>query len=85
MRKKLSQEMGLLIPSVHTHDNFDLLPNAYCLTLMGVSVVEAEVHPDRELTISPGQVFGSLSGIAGKNPVSGLGAVWIEPNQRGQA
>ena len=85
VRKKLSQEMGFLMPSVHIRDNLDLLPNAYRLTLMGVSVAEAEVYPDRELAINPGQVFGPLNGIAAKDPAFGLEAVWIDANQRDQA
>lgn len=40
--------LGFLMPSVHIRDNLDLLPNAYRLTLMGVSVAEAEIYPDRE-------------------------------------
>ncbi|QNH03843.1 flagellar biosynthesis protein FlhA [Ectopseudomonas composti] len=85
VRKKLSQEMGFLMPSVHIRDNLDLAPNAYRLTLMGVSVAEAEVYPDRELAINPGQVFGPLNGIAAKDPAFGLEAVWIDPSQRDQA
>ncbi|RRV42058.1 flagellar biosynthesis protein FlhA [Pseudomonas sp. o96-267] len=85
VRKKLSQEMGFLMPSVHIRDNLDLAPNAYRLTLMGVSVAEAEVYPDRELAINPGQVFGPLNGIAAKDPAFGLEAVWIDPTQRDQA
>jgi len=85
VRKKLSQEMGFLMPSVHIRDNLDLQPNAYRLTLMGVSVAEAEVYPDRELAINPGQVFGPLNGIAAKDPAFGLEAVWIDPTQRDQA
>ena len=85
VRKKLSQEMGFLMPSVHIRDNLDLLPNAYRLTLMGVSVAEAEVYPERELAINPGQVFGTLNGIAAKDPAFGLEAVWIDPSQRDQA
>ncbi|WP_160083264.1 flagellar biosynthesis protein FlhA [Pseudomonas sp. 8AS] len=85
VRKKLSQEMGFLMPSVHIRDNLDLLPNAYRLTLMGVSVAEAEVYPERELAINPGQVFGPLNGIAAKDPAFGLEAVWIDSTQRDQA
>ena len=85
VRKKLSQEMGFLMPSVHIRDNLDLLPNAYRITLMGVSIDEAEIHPDRELAINPGQVFGSINGIQAKDPAFGLDAVWIEPGQRDQA
>ncbi|MBS7690045.1 flagellar biosynthesis protein FlhA [Pseudomonas lalucatii] len=51
----------------------------------GVSVAEAEVYPDRELAINPGQVFGTLNGMAAKDPAFGLEAVWIDASQRDQA
>lgn len=85
VRKKLSQEMGFLMPSVHIRDNLDLMPNTYRVTLMGVAVSEAEVHPDREMAINPGQVFGPLKGIEARDPAFGLDAVWIEPMLREQA
>ena len=85
VRKKLSQDLGFLMPSVHIRDNLDLLPNGYRLTLMGVSVAEAELYPDREMAINPGQVFGTLNGIAGKDPAFGLDAMWIDPSLREQA
>lgn len=85
VRRKLSQDLGFLVPSVHIRDNLDLMPNAYRVTLMGVSLAEAEVHPDKDLAIDPGQVFGSIDGIAGKDPSFGLDAVWIDPKKRDQA
>ena len=85
VRKKLSQEMGFLIPSVHIRDNLDLLPTGYRISLMGVEVAEAEVYPDRELAINPGQVFGSLDGLKTKDPAFGLDAIWINSSQKDQA
>ena len=85
VRKKLSQELGFLIPSVHIRDNLDLAPNVYRLTLMGVNIGEVDIHPDRELAINPGQVFGELQGIATKDPAFGLDAIWIDSNQKDQA
>ncbi|MCW8884098.1 MAG: flagellar biosynthesis protein FlhA [Motiliproteus sp.] len=85
VRKKLSQDLGFLVPAVHIRDNLDLMPSAYRITLMGVSVGESEVYPDRELAINPGQVFGSLKGIETRDPAFGLEAVWIEMGQREQA
>ncbi|XOZ33902.1 flagellar biosynthesis protein FlhA [Halomonadaceae bacterium KBTZ08] len=85
VRKKLSQDLGFLMPSVHIRDNLDLMPNVYRITLMGVTLAEAEIHPDRELAINPGQVFGKVEGIAGKDPAFGLEATWIETSQRDQA
>jgi len=85
VRKKLSQELGLLIPAVHIRDNLDLAPNAYRILLLGVPIGEGQVQPEMELAINPGQVFGVMPGIACKEPAFGLDAVWIKAGQRDQA
>lgn len=85
VRKKLSQELGFLVPAVHIRDNLDLSPNAYRITMMGVSLGEAEVYPDRELAINPGQVFGNLKGTPTKDPSFGLDAIWISKSDNDQA
>ncbi|MFZ5594660.1 MAG: flagellar biosynthesis protein FlhA [Pseudomonadota bacterium] len=85
VRKKLTQELGFLMPPVHIRDNLDLAPNAYRITLLGATVGEAEIYPDRDLAINPGQVFGAVHGFPGKEPAFGLEAVWIEPSQRDHA
>src|SRR5690606_29755222 len=46
VRKKLSQELGFLIPAVHIRDNLDLEPNSYRMTLMGVTSGEGELRHD---------------------------------------
>lgn len=85
IRKKISQELGFLIPPVHIRDNLDLSPTAYQITLFGVTFGEAEIYPERMMAINPGQVFGELDGIKGQDPAFGLDAVWIEPKQREHA
>ncbi|MCK8043333.1 MULTISPECIES: flagellar biosynthesis protein FlhA [Shewanella] len=85
VRKKLSQELGFLVPAVHIRDNLDLSPNAYRISLMGVSSGEAEIRHDCELAINPGQVYGKLDGIETKDPAFGLDAVWIAPAMREHA
>ena len=85
VRRKLSQELGFLVPPVHIRDNLDLGPNTYRITLMGVPMGEAEVHNERLLAINPGRVHGPLQGIATQDPAFGLEAVWIETGQRDNA
>lgn len=85
VRKKLSQELGFLIPPVHIRDNLDLAPTAYRVTLLGVTAAEAEAFPDRQLAINPGQVQSTLPGIVTQDPAFKLPAVWIEPSLREQA
>ncbi len=85
VRKKLSQELGFLVQSVHIRDNLELSPNAYRILLMGVPVGEAEIYPDRDLAINPGRVFGTIQGIETRDPAFGLEAVWILPSERDNA
>jgi flagellar biosynthesis protein FlhA len=85
VRKKLSQELGFLVPAVHIRDNLELGANAYRISLMGVTVGEAEVHPERDMAINPGQVFGTVQGIQTRDPAFGLEAAWIENSARDQA
>ncbi|RZV55393.1 MAG: flagellar biosynthesis protein FlhA, partial [Pseudomonadales bacterium] len=85
IRKKLSQEIGFLVPAVHIRDNLELKPSGYRISLLGVTVGEAELYPDRHLAINPGQVFGDLDGIAVKDPAFGLDAVWIDDAVRDHA
>ncbi|HEY4144052.1 flagellar biosynthesis protein FlhA [Pinirhizobacter sp.] len=85
VRRKLSQELGFLVPAVHIRDNLDLGPHSYRISLMGVPMGEAEIHNERMLAIDPGRVHGALNGIATTDPAFGLPAVWIEPGLREHA
>ena len=85
VRRKLSQDLGFLVPAVHIRDNLDLAPNVYRINLGGVPVGESIIYPDRELAINPGRVFGQVQGIATKDPAFGMDAIWIEPSARDQA
>ncbi len=85
VRRKLSQDLGFLVPPVHIRDNLDLAPNVYRIVLGGVPVGESVIYADRELAINPGRVFGPVQGIATKDPAFGMDAVWIEPAARDHA
>jgi flagellar biosynthesis protein FlhA len=85
VRKKLSQELGFLIPPVHIRDNLDLEPNTYTIAMLGVTIGDAQISHEEELAINPGQVFGKLEGRATQDPAFGLDAVWIKPSKREHA
>ena len=74
VRRKLSQELGFLVPAVHIRDNLDLAPNVYRINLGGVPVGESIIYPERELAINPGRVFGPVKGIATRDPAFGMEA-----------
>jgi len=85
VRRKLSQDLGFLVPAVHIRDNLDLSPNVYRILLGGVPVGESVIYPDRELAINPGRVFGPIQGISTRDPAFGMEAIWIEPVSRDHA
>jgi len=85
IRRKLTQELGFLVQPVHIRDNLELGPNTYRIRLAGVAIGESVVHPDRELAINPGRVFGPLNGLTTRDPAFGMEAVWIEPSMREHA
>ena len=85
VRRKLSQDLGFLIPAVHIRDNLDLAPNVYRINLGGVPVGESVIYPERELAINPGRVFGPIQGISTRDPAFGMDAVWIDPATRDHA
>ena len=85
VRKKLSQELGFLVPAVHIRDNLELSPNSYRISLLGVPVGEADVFPRLELAIDPGNVYGTVEGRETKDPAFGLDAWWIEPGTKDHA
>ena len=85
VRKKLSRELGFLIPPIHICDNLDLSPASYRISLRGVTVAEGELQPGHDLAINPGNVEAELEGVPGRDPTFGLEAVWIEPQNRERA
>jgi len=85
IRKKIAQDLGFLVPAVHIRDNLQLKPNAYRVTLKGVSVAEGEAIAGKFLAINPGRVLGTLNGQAATDPAYGLPAIWIEAALRDQA
>jgi flagellar biosynthesis protein FlhA len=85
VRRKLSTDLGFLVPMVHIRDNLEFAPNAYRINLAGVPVGEGVIYQDRELAINPGRVFGKLSGVETRDPAFGMEAIWIEPSNRDHA
>ncbi len=85
LRKKFTQDVGFLVPSIHIRDNLELKPFGYRIKLKGVEVALGEAQQGQLLAINPGHVTGELAGVATKDPAFGLPAVWIDQNMRDQA
>lgn len=82
IRKKLSHDLGFLIPTVHVKDNLTIPANHYRIYLKNVVIAESDVYVDKMLAINPGHVNHPLNGIKTKDPTFGLEAYWIAPTER---
>jgi len=85
VRKKLSAELGFLVPPVRIRDALNLDPDAYNIVLNGVVRGTGQIKMGRDLAINPGQVYGKLEGIQTKDPAVGRDAIWIDPSQKDYA
>jgi flagellar biosynthesis protein FlhA len=85
IRKKLSLELGFLVPSIHVRDNLNMTPSHYSISLKNVTIAEADAFADKIMAINPGYVTVPLNGISCKDPSFNLDAYWISPSQRDYA
>lgn len=86
IRKSCATELGVIVTPIRIRDNLQLRPGQYRLKIYGQIIGEGECMPRRFLAMSSGhEVNKELDGIAVKEPVFGLPAVWISSAQREQA
>ncbi|MDO9379149.1 MAG: flagellar biosynthesis protein FlhA [Nocardioidaceae bacterium] len=83
LRRKVAEELGVVVPPVRTRDNLDLPLRTYAIRLFGVEVARGTAPPGTVLAI--GDNLTSLPGERTLEPVFGLDAVWIPAELRSQA
>jgi flagellar biosynthesis protein FlhA len=84
IRRQTAQKMGFVVPPIHIHDNLQLKPYEYNLLIRGARVGGSELT-GQYLAMDSGSVTDSLPGVATKEPVFGLPAVWIRSEERDTA
>ncbi len=82
IRKKLSVELGFLLPSIRVRDNIDNEPEEYRILVNGSTRGSGTIVVSKEMAINPGSVLAQIDGIPTKEPAFGLEAYWIEPSDR---
>jgi len=85
LRRKLAEELGIVLPSVHLRDDLRLDATEYRLLLRGLEVARGVAHADRLMALDPSGRAPAVEGIAGKEPAFGLPAVWISQGDRPRA
>ncbi|GIK31987.1 MAG: flagellar biosynthesis protein FlhA [Armatimonadetes bacterium] len=81
-RRQIAMEIGFVMPTVRIRDSIHLRSNEYVLKVRGEEVNRSEVMPDRLLAVNSGAVIQNVAGIAAKDPVFGLDALWVEAGDR---
>lgn len=84
-RRQIALEMGFVMPTVRIRDSIHLSAHEYLIKVRGEEVTRAELIPNLMLAVDSGAVISHIGGIAAKDPVFGLEALWIEPEQRENA
>jgi flagellar biosynthesis protein FlhA len=85
VRRHIALEMGLVVPGVRFRDNLQLAPHAYVIKLRNLEVARGEVFPNQFLAIGPEAKLKNLRGTRTVDPTYAMPAVWISPEQRGDA
>jgi len=77
LRRKIAQQLGVIIPLVRLRDNINLEPNAYEIRLYDHVIAAGNIEPDKFLAMDSGTVQKTVRGQPTKEPVYGLPALWI--------
>ena len=80
LRRKLAQEIGIVVPLVRTRDNLDLPPRNYAIRIHGVEVARGQAPAGMVLAI--GDDLDQLPGMVTQEPVFGLAAKWVPTELR---
>ena len=80
LRRKLAQEIGIVVPLGRTRDNLDLPPRHYAIRVHGVEVARGQAPAGMVLAI--GDDLDSLPGMPTQEPVFGLAAKWVPSELR---
>jgi len=84
-RRQIALDLGFVMPTVRIRDSIHLTSNEYVLKIRGEEVARAELHPGMVLAVNSGNIIQAVGGIAVKDPVFGLEALWVDSANREMA
>jgi flagellar biosynthesis protein FlhA len=82
LRRRIAEEMGLMVPPLRVRDNLTLRALSYAIKLSSVRVAQGEVRPGYMLAMTATGGRPDLPGIEATDPAFGLPARWISENRR---
>jgi len=85
IRRQIALDLGIVVPPVHVTDNLQLAPREYAILLKNNRVARGELRPEGLMAIDPGIVREQIEGQTATEPVFGMPALWIRPEERDRA
>ncbi len=85
LRRKFAQELGIVIPLVRLRDNINLEPTTYEIKILDHVVASGQLEPNMFLAMDAGNVQSKVAGIETTEPVYGLPALWVAPDEKDKA
>jgi flagellar biosynthesis protein FlhA len=85
LRRKFAQEFGLVIPLVRLRDNINLEPTTYEIKIFDHVVAKGQLEPNMFLAMDAGNAQVKMEGTETTEPVYGLPALWIAPDNKEKA
>jgi len=85
LRRKFAQELGIILPLVRLRDNINLEPTSYEIRIAEMPVAKGRLEPEMFLAMDPGTVQTKVEGIETTEPVYGLPALWVKPENKEKA
>jgi len=85
LRRKFAQEFGIIMPLVRLRDNINLEPTTYEIRIFDHTVSKGRLEPNLFLAMDAGSVREKIGGIETTEPVYGLPALWLSPNDKNKA
>jgi flagellar biosynthesis protein FlhA len=82
LRRRLAEQMGLMVPPVRVRDNLGLRGTAYALKLSGAQVAQGELRPGHVLVMSATGRRPEVPGIDATDPAFGMPARWAPEGRR---
>lgn len=84
IRNKIAGELGFVIPQIRISDDTTLQMNEYSFNLKRIPIAKGNVELSKVLAMG-GIAGAKLKGKKVKEPVFGLEATWIDPEQKDEA
>ena len=85
-RRRMVNELGIIIRPIRIRDNLQIQPNLYLIKMKGNEIAQGELRSGLYMALNPeGDIPAEIEGIPTNEPTFNLPALWIEEDKRERA